>query len=112
MIALVGCTLSTKRFEDAKSILKTFMEHEKDGLMPNLFPEGGNEPLYNTVDAALLFINCVWLYYKSTNDLDFVKQALPVMENIINGYYKGTKFNKVLKYDDFFLLWQVFGFYL
>ena len=43
MIALVGCTLSTKRFEDAKSILKTFMEHEKDGLMPNLFPEGGNE---------------------------------------------------------------------
>lgn len=93
MIALVGCTLSTKRFEDAKSILKTFMEHEKDGLMPNLFPEGENEPLYNTVDAALLFINCVWLYYKSTNDLDFVKQTLPVMENIINGYYKGTKFN-------------------
>lgn len=93
MIALVGCTLSTKRFEDAKSILKTFMEHEKDGLMPNLFPEGENEPLYNTVDAALLFINCIWLYYERTNDLDFIKQALPVMENIINGYYKGTKFN-------------------
>lgn len=93
MIALVGCTLSTKRFEDAKSILKTFMEHEKDGLMPNLFPEGGNEPLYNTVDAALLFINCIWLYYQKTNDLDFVKQSLPIMENIINGYYKGTKFN-------------------
>lgn len=93
MIALVGCTLSTKRFEDAKSILKTFMEHEKDGLMPNLFPEGENAPLYNTVDAALLFINCIWLYYKKTNDLDFVKQALPVMESIINGYYEGTKFN-------------------
>ena len=56
MIALPGICISTGRFESAKSILRTFACYEKDGLMPNLFPEGENEPLYNTVDAALLFI--------------------------------------------------------
>ena len=45
-----------KQYEKAKEILRTFAAHEKDGLMPNLFPEGEQEPMYNTVDAALLFI--------------------------------------------------------
>ena len=50
--------------------------------MPNLFPEGGNEPLYNTVDAALLFINCVYLYYQAAEDKAFVREMYPVMERI------------------------------
>ena len=60
--------------------------------MPNLFPEGGNEPLYNTVDAALLFINCVYLYYEATKDMEFVREVYPVMERIMDGYQSGTKF--------------------
>ena len=60
--------------------------------MPNLFPEGGNEPLYNTVDAALLFINCVYLYYEATKDMEFVREVYPVMERIMDGYQNGTKF--------------------
>ena len=59
MIAMAGCCISVRRYETAKSILRTFAAYEKDGLMPNLFPEGGKEPMYNTVDAALLFINSV-----------------------------------------------------
>ncbi len=93
MIALPGCTLSTGRFAEAKSILQTFMENERDGLMPNLFPEGENEPLYNTVDAALLFINCVYLYYQYTGDGEFVGQAYPTMERIMEGYQKGTAYH-------------------
>ncbi len=92
MIALVGCTLSTKRYADAEQILTTFMEHERDGLMPNLFPEGGNEPLYNTVDAALLFINCVWLYFERTENTAFLQRVFPTMERIATGYHKGTAF--------------------
>ena len=57
--------------------------------MPNLFPEGGNEPLYNTVDAALLFINCVYLYYEATKDVAFVKEMYPVMERISKVIEKG-----------------------
>ena len=90
MIALPGCVLATKQYETAKSILRTFLAYEQDGLVPNLFPEGQEEPRYNTVDAALLLINCVWLYYQKTGDRDFVREAWPVMVRIVHAYRTGT----------------------
>ena len=90
MIALPGCCLSVGRFEDAKSILRTFLAYEKDGLVPNLFPEGEAKPMYNTVDAALLLIDCVWQYHQRTGDDAFVKEAFPTLERIIAAYRKGT----------------------
>ena len=92
MIALPGVCLSTRRYDEARSILRTFARYEKDGLMPNLFPEGGKEPMYNTVDAALLFINCVWLYDEAAQDMELVKEMYPVMERIVEYYRKGTRF--------------------
>ncbi|MCI7098512.1 MAG: amylo-alpha-1,6-glucosidase [Lachnospiraceae bacterium] len=93
MIALPGLCLSTKQYESAGKILRTFAANERNGLMPNLFPEGGQEPMYNTVDAALLFINCVYLYYVSTKDRAFIMEMYPVMEHIIDNYIKGTDFD-------------------
>ena len=93
MIALPGVCLSTGQYETARSILRTFAANEKDGLMPNLFPEGTNAPMYNTADAALLFINCVYLYEKASGDRAFVKEMWPVMKKIIDAYQKGTRFN-------------------
>lgn len=92
MIALPGICLSTGQYETAKQILRTFSANERNGLMPNLFPEGGKEPFYNTVDAALLFINCVYLYYRKTKHADLVKEMYPVMKRIIENYKKGTEF--------------------
>ena len=90
MIALPGCCLATGRYEDAKSILRTFFAYEKDGLVPNLFPEGQAKPMYNTVDAALLLIDCVWQYVERTGDLAFAEEAWPVMESIVTHYQSGT----------------------
>ena len=90
MISLPGCTLSTGRYEDAKSILRTFLAYERNGLVPNLFPEGECEPMYNTVDAALLLIDAVWQYHHRTGDDAFVKEAWPVMERIVHFYKTGT----------------------
>lgn len=98
MIALPGVCISTGQYDTAKEILRTFAVNERDGLMPNLFPEGGNEPLYNTVDAALLFINSVYLYYEATDDEAFVKEMYPVMESIVSHYKKGTEFG--IKMDE------------
>ena len=92
MIALVGCCLCTRRFETAESILRTFMLYCRKGLMPNLFPEGGEAPGYNTVDAALLFILAVYEYYKRTLDAAFVKSAWQTMTEIIDWYRNGTDY--------------------
>ena len=90
MIALTGCCLSTGRYEDAKSILRTFLAYEKDGLVPNLFPEGDQAPMYNTVDAALLLIDAVWQYVQRTGDWAFAWEAWDPMDRIITHYRKGT----------------------
>ena len=92
MIALMGCCLSTRQFDTAESILRTFMAYCKKGLMPNLFPEGAEAPGYNTVDAALLFIIAVYEYYRRTSNLEFVKEAYPVMKEIVKWYHDGTDF--------------------
>lgn len=93
MIALTGCCLSTGRFEDAKNIFLTFMKHCRRGLMPNMFPENGKPPIYNTADASLLFIGAVYEYFLRTEDVDFIKEAFPVIEDIINWYKKGMDFH-------------------
>ena len=111
MIALPGICIATGQYDTAKEILRTFAVHEQKGLMPNLFPEGGNEPLYNTVDAALLFVNCVYLYYEATKDQAFVEEMYPVMERILKGYREGTDYGIHMGEDGLILagegLWQV-----
>ena len=92
MIALNGCCLATGQYGTARSILETFMAYCDRGLMPNLFPEGGQSPRYNTVDASLLFIITVYEYYKKTGDAAFVKKAWKTMEDIVGWYRKGTDF--------------------
>jgi len=93
MIALRGCGIATKRFAETRSILQSFMDYCHKGLMPNIFPEGKSEPRYNTVDAALLFINVLWEYYQASGDLEFVKRAFPTAQEIIKWYRQGTDFS-------------------
>lgn len=93
MISLAGTTLVTGRFDECKSILRTFAKYEKKGLLPNLFPEGDENPMYNSADAPLLFINSVYEYIQFSKDLEFINEIYPVLENIICGYRYGTDFH-------------------
>ncbi|MUK91175.1 amylo-1,6-glucosidase [Aliivibrio fischeri] len=94
MIALWGCNLSTNQFEDAKQIFRTFIRYEHKGILPNLFPEAGVEPMYNTIDAALLFVVSLYEYYQASNDLDFIRdEAYDCMVNIYQHYRNGTDFD-------------------
>lgn len=93
MIALPGLTLVTGRYATAREILVFFGTHVKDGLLPNLFPDGGGEPLYNTVDAALWYFQAVYKYLQYTGDEEFVfRTALPVLDAILRRYIEGTHF--------------------
>ncbi len=99
MIAMPGCTLSRRDFASAKSLIRTFLAYEQDGLVPNLFPEGTSEPMYNTVDAALLLINSVWMYYAQTQDAELLRQAWPVMQRIVAAYKGGTHYGIYMDED-------------
>lgn len=93
MFSLLGCCISTKRYEDAKDIFRTFIKYLNKGLMPNLFPEGENDPIYNTVDASLLFIYALYEYYISSGDLDFIlDEGYSSVLDIIKWYKEGTDF--------------------
>ena len=92
MIAIQGCCLATRQYETARSILQTFRTYCSRGLMPNLFPEGGEAPGYNTVDASLLFILAVYEYYRKTKDCVFVKSMYDTMAEIVEWYRKGTDY--------------------
>lgn len=93
MIAMVGCCISAKRYEDAKNIFRTFIKYCRKGIMPNMFPEGDNPPMYNTADASLLFLSAVYEYYQSSGDLDFVRECWETMKDIIFWYRQGTDFH-------------------
>ncbi len=94
MIALLGCVIATGRYDDARSILRTFKAYERKGMMPNVFPEGeSDDPMYNTVDAALLFIDTVYQFYLATSDIEFVKEMYDTMESIVTNYRNGTDFH-------------------
>lgn len=99
MISLPGCCMVTGQYEIAESILTTFMRYCKKGLMPNLFPEGKNQPLYNTVDAALLFIIAVYEYYCRTKNKEFVVFAWKTMQEIVECYVQGTEFHIGMEED-------------
>ncbi len=76
MIALPGLTLPTGRHDVARSILRTFAHHVDQGMLPNRFPDAGETPEYNTVDATLWFFEAVRAYLAYTGDLAFVQKEL------------------------------------
>ena len=98
MIALPGITMVTGRFAECKSILRTFAKYVHKGLLPNLFPEGDCNPMYNSVDAPLLFINTAYEYIKFSGDEAFTEEIFPVLEPIVENYKNGTDFH--IKMDE------------
>src|ERR1700685_906839 len=93
MIALPGLTLPTGKYDVARSVLRTFAKHVDRGMLPNRFPDAGETPEYNTVDAALWFFEAARAYLAYTHDLEFVRDELyPVFADIISWHTRGTRY--------------------
>lgn len=93
MIAVSGLGIAAGRFEETKSIFRSFLRYCRRGLMPNMFPDSVEEPMYNTVDASLLFICALYEYYQKTGDSEFLLEAWESLEEMIYWYQKGTDFH-------------------
>ncbi|MDT3778094.1 amylo-alpha-1,6-glucosidase [Nitrospira sp. MA-1] len=92
MISLPGLTLPTKRFDIARSILSTFAQYADQGMLPNRFPEEGEAPEYNSVDATLWYVEAVRQYVDASDDHAFLKTIFPVLVEMLAWYRKGTRF--------------------
>ena len=92
MISLEGLTLTTRRYREAAYILKTFGHYIRDGLIPNMFPDGAREGLYHTADATLWFFHAVQRYLQITGDADTVRQLIPKLADVVSQHVRGTRF--------------------
>ena len=100
MISLEGLTIATGRVAEAGYILRTFAKYVKDGLIPNMFPEGKGEGLYHTADATLWFFHAVKRYVDASHDVDTLRRLLPLMERIIDLHVTGTRFGIAIDPSD------------
>jgi predicted glycogen debranching enzyme len=92
MISLEGLTLATRRFREAASILRTFGHYVRDGLIPNMFPDGAREGLYHTADASLWFFQAVHRFLVATGDAETARGLLPTLTEIARRHLEGTRF--------------------
>jgi predicted glycogen debranching enzyme len=92
MISLEGLTLCTGRQQEAGYILRTFARYVRDGLIPNLFPEGQRDGLYHTADATMWFFHALDRYLRATDDTETLRLLLPTLYDIVDHHVRGTRF--------------------
>lgn len=90
MISLPGLTITTGRTYIAQSILRTFARYVDRGMLPNRFPDLGETPEYNTVDATLWYFEAIRAYDAATGDDALLKELFPVLKDIIDWHMRGT----------------------
>ncbi len=104
MIALPGLTLVTGRSDIARSILLEFAKHVDQGMLPNRFPDAGETPEYNTVDATLWFFEAVRAFLQYTQDYEFVRTNMyEVLQNIVSRHIRGTRYGIRMDQDGLLL---------
>jgi predicted glycogen debranching enzyme len=101
-ISLRGLCLAAGRLEEAREILLHWSAAVSEGMLPNRFPEGGEAPEYNTVDAALWFIVVAHEYLERVpdpaddaareRDAQDAERLLATCEAILEGYAAGTRY--------------------
>jgi predicted glycogen debranching enzyme len=100
MIGLPGLTLVTRRYDVVTRILRTFAHFVDQGMLPNRFPDEGETPEYNTVDATLWYFEAVRAYHTATGDDALLRDLFSVLQEIIEWHERGTRYNIRMDPDD------------
>ncbi len=90
MISLPGLLLSTGRYDEARGLLKAFASYTHGGLIPNRFPDSGEAPEYNTIDATLWMFHAIDRYLKATEDWSLLNELFLTLSSIIDWHVEGT----------------------
>jgi predicted glycogen debranching enzyme len=92
MIALPGLALATGRPELAGRVLRTFARFLDRGMLPNRFPDHGEQPEYNTVDATLWWFEAIRATHAVTGDDALLRDLHPALESVVEWHRRGTRY--------------------
>lgn len=92
MISLPGLCIESGKSDFGKDILRSYAAQMRQGIVPNRFVDQGSEPDYNTVDATLWFVNCVYLILERDWDYQFASEAMGWLDEIYEWHQRGTVF--------------------
>jgi len=93
LISLPGLTLALGRAEEAAAILRTYARYVSQGMLPNRFPEVGETPDYNQVDATLWYFQAIYAYWRAAAHPDpLLRELYPVLVDILGWHIRGTRF--------------------
>lgn len=93
MIAMRGLAIAAGKQEVSRSILDTFFRYLDRGMLPNRFPDQGETPEYNTIDATLWLFVALYEYYQKFRDQEFVAARFDALTGILNHHLAGTRYN-------------------
>ena len=91
MISLPGLTTALGRYDLAADILRTYARFVDRGMLPNVFPDQGEAPRYNTADATLWMFHALDDYLEAKHDPDLVSELFPALMTIIHAHSEGTR---------------------
>ena len=95
-IAMRGLCLATGRLAEARDILTAWAGTVSQGMLPNRFPDQGDEPEYNSVDASLWYVIVVHEFLEAAGDDPALvaekEMLLATVEAILTGYLQGTRY--------------------
>lgn len=98
-ISLPGLCLVTGRYEVAWEIIRSFSSFVSEGMVPNRFPDNGEDPEYNSIDSSLWFIYAIDRYLVYSNDMTRVQLVWPAIKQILDGYRRGTRYHIHMEMD-------------
>jgi predicted glycogen debranching enzyme len=98
MISLPGLATRPGSLWEARAVLDTNFRCLDQGLIPNRFPDNGQKPEYNTMDATLWMFQALAAYLRVSGDWRFIAERLSALEGIIDWHVRGTRHN--IRMDD------------
>jgi predicted glycogen debranching enzyme len=90
MISVPGLLVARGRLDEARDVLRGFLAHLDQGLVPNRFPDGGERPEYNTVDGTLWLFQAVHALDRAGADSGFLAEIYPAVREILSWHERGT----------------------
>ncbi|MCB9037820.1 MAG: glycogen debranching enzyme N-terminal domain-containing protein [Lewinellaceae bacterium] len=92
MIAMRGLTVGLGKKAVSESIIRTFLQYLDGGMLPNRFPDQGETPEYNTIDATLWLFVVLYEYYEKFRDEAFIREVFPRLTEILEAHRNGTRY--------------------